>query len=102
MILSFPSCRTIRRVIIDLTQHPRAVCCMKYAAVFVAMSRVATKDHIRLLEKSTIGHRSSLYDYISTLAPESHIAPFLYGYSTEGAPWDPSRCLSYSKIKQKQ
>ena len=42
---------TIRRVIIDLTQHPRAVCCMKYAALFVAMmSRVATKDHIRLLE----------------------------------------------------
>jgi len=45
--------RTIKRIVIDLTHHPRC-CCMKSAAIFVAMSRVAETDHIRFLKPDTI------------------------------------------------
>jgi len=52
--------RTIKQVVVDLTHHPRCCCCMKCAAIFVAMSRVAETDHIRLLEPNTIA--ASLHD----------------------------------------
>jgi len=46
--------RTLKRVVVDLTHHPRCCCCMKCADIFVAMSRVAETDHIRLFEPNTI------------------------------------------------
>jgi len=52
--------RTIIRVVVDLTHDPRCCCCMKCAAIFVAMSRAAETDHIRLLEPNTIYQRESL------------------------------------------
>ena len=87
----------IKRVVVDLTQHPRTICLMKYAAIFVAMSRVTDKNHIRLLEKDTILPRSTLYEYLPSVSPDSNIAPFLHGYSDDGLPWNPSRALSYSR-----
>jgi len=59
--------RTINRVVVDLTHHPRHCCCMKHAAIFVAMSRVAETDHIRLLEPNTIYQRESLCTYLSSI-----------------------------------
>ena len=47
--------RTIRRVVIDLTEQPMHSCRMEYAAIFVAMSRVEDHRHIRLLERTSVG-----------------------------------------------
>ena len=88
--------RTIKRVVVDLTHHPRYCCCMKYAAIFVAMSRVAETDHIRLLEPDTIYQRESLYSYLSSIQPQKHIGPFLHGYSEDGLPWNPQQALQFS------
>jgi len=52
--------QTIKRVVVDLTHHPRCCCCMKRAAIFVATSRVAETDHIRLFQPNTIA--ASLHD----------------------------------------
>jgi len=46
--------RTISRVVVDLTCHPRNCGCIKHAAIFVAMSHVSEMDHIRLLKAHTI------------------------------------------------
>ena len=91
--------RTIRRVVIDLTEQPMHSCRMEYAAIFVAMSRVEDHRHIRLLERTSVGPRDSLYTYLDGISPDKHIAPFLSGYSTNGLPWDPDLALSYKKKK---
>ena len=87
--------RTIKRVVVDLTDHPYPICRMKYAAVFVATSRIKKSKHIRLLEPITVQNRKKLYEYLPTLIPDPSIAPFLHGYSADGCPWDPNRALSY-------
>ena len=69
---------------------------MKHAAIFVAMSRVAEMDHIRLLEPDTIYQRESLYSYLSSVQPQKHIGPFLHGYSEDGLPWNPQQALQFS------
>ena len=90
-------CRTIYRVVIDLTDHPFRICRMEYAAIFVAMSRVAHKSHLRLLEPNTVQSRESLYSYLEHLAPDPSIAPFLHGYGNgSSSQWDPSLALSYT------
>jgi Helicase len=89
--------RTIPRVIIDLRNHPFAICRMSYAAIFVAMSRVKNRNHIRLLEPKSVLHRKSHYEYLADLRPEQHIAPFLHGYKSFGSTWDYNKALTYSR-----
>ena len=92
--------RTIKRVVVDLTDHPYPICRMKYAAVFVATSRIKKSKHIRLLEPITVQNRKKLYEYLPTLIPDPSIAPFLHGYSgADDCPWNPNRALSYTKLK---
>ena len=88
--------RTIHRVIIDLMSHPFKICRLEYAAVFVAMSRVRRKDHLRLLEPDMFLSRYSLYSYLEQLLPEKNITPFLHGYSNDTGPWDPEHALAFS------
>ena len=88
--------RTIYRVVIDLPDHPFRICRMQYAAIFVAMSRVALGEHLRLLEPPLVQSRLSLYEYIGEIAPLPDITPFLFGYTDDGASWNPDKALSYS------
>jgi hypothetical protein len=69
---------------------------MQYAAIFVAMSRVALGEHLRLLEPPLVQSRLSLYEYIGDIAPLPDITPFLFGYTDDGASWNPDKALSYS------
>jgi hypothetical protein len=41
--------QTIPRVVLALCQHPRSICKMEYASIFVAMSRIQHRDHMRLI-----------------------------------------------------
>ena len=73
--------RTIPRVIIDVRQHPNPMSSMNYAALFVALSRVKQGSHLRLIEpSSTVDTRASIYKWLTTLSPNTDIAPFIHGF----------------------
>ena len=87
--------RTIPRVIVDIKQHPVQTASMVYAAVFVALSRVKEREHLRLLEpSSSFPARSSLYEWLAQLKPNSDIFPFLHGF-LPSQHWDFSRSLQF-------
>ena len=71
--------RTIHRVVIDLTEHPLHINRMKYASIFVALSRVKSKDHIRLLKHSNMSLKRS-YEYIESLKPDENVVRFYDGF----------------------
>jgi len=96
--------RTIPRVIVDLTSRPTHLSQMKFAAIFVAMSRVKNKQHIRLLTHKLPGlklNATQNYSYITSLQPSEHVIAFYHGYSPEtatqtGTSWLPQAALQYS------
>ena len=57
---------------------------------------VALGEHLRLLEPPLVQSRLSLYEYIGEIAPLPDITPFLFGYTDDGASWNPDKALSYS------
>ena len=87
--------RTIPRVVVDIKQHPIRTCSMVYAAIFVALSRVKQREHLRLLEPTTtLPGRLSLYDWLTQLRPNSDILPFLHGF-LPSQPWNFARSLQF-------
>ena len=94
--------RTIYRVVIDLTDHPNSRSRMKYASIFVAMSRVRQRSHIRLLEKDPHLERHEAYEYLAQIKPDKYAAAFFHGFtedpnSEDGDTWDPEKSLMYSR-----
>jgi len=96
--------RTIEHVVLDLTCQPTAIARMEFAAVFVAMSRVAKQDHIRLLTHLHGQKEFSAkdaYSFITELKPSSHAMACYHGFKPcdgGGLIWDPHRALSYGGI----
>ena len=80
---------------------------MKFAAIFVAMSRVQKKEHIRLLHHRQNGKKFNplqAYSYISTqLKPDDNVMSFYAGFvidtdtasSNKGALWSPQAALAF-------
>jgi hypothetical protein len=91
--------RTIHRVIIDLTKHPLHINRMKYASIFVAMSRVKAKHHIRLLKHSNMPLKQS-YEYIEKLKPDENVLRFYNGFeNTEpdgGMTWSWEKAIGWN------
>ena len=94
--------RTLRRVVIDLTHHPNHYCRLNYAAVFVALSRVKCREHIRLLRHplspGQLFNWAETYKYLTSLRPDRDVAAFYHGYSNccnNARHWDPNLALSY-------
>ena len=82
--------RTLRRVIIALSQHAQTISNLSYASVYVAMSRVKRGEHIRLLLHDR-GHteRWNSLLYLRNLRPDKYIKPFFEGFGTEAVGnWD--------------
>ena len=95
--------RTIKRVVLDLVDHPNHFTRMNFAAVFVAMSRVGSSKHIRLLPHSKLGTKFNpvdAYQYLTSLQPDKdsqafcHGFAFKHGVTQDGAHWDPKLALS--------
>ena len=97
--------RTIKRMVVDLTWQGSHNCRMEYAAVFVALSRVASKDHIRLLRHAKVGRMfdpEEAYGYLAKLKPARAVAAFYHGFvprtgrgtTSLGEAWNPERALS--------
>ena len=100
--------RTIDRVVLDLTCFPTTCGRMEFAAVFVAMSRVRSKEHIRLLKHRQVGFRhdaAKAYSYLSELRPDKYVMAFYHGFlqgsnaamaGGGGLIWNPRTSLDYS------
>ena len=87
--------RTISRVIVDLTCHPVHTGRMEFAAVFVAMSRVKCKKHLRLLPRPAQNHDKS-YKYLEKLKPLESVMTFYSGYEgslDQGHVWNWKKAL---------
>ncbi len=75
--------RTINRVVIALTSRPIPILQLKYASIFVGMSRVKKSDHIRLLEHgrgSPLGNRRDALEYLTGLLPRKNINIYNVGF----------------------
>ena len=71
--------RTIRKVILAISEHPNNFIRMKWEGLYVALSRVKFSDDIRLLLR--LGDRSTM-TYISKLKKNAHIKSFFKGYTS--------------------
>ena len=105
--------RTIPRVVLDLTSHPSDFSQMEFAAIFVAMSRVKERGHIRLLTHKLPGtgrfNPREAYAYITRLRPSDYVLAFYEGYTRphgtpstpvqEGMTWNPSKALEYTSAE---
>ena len=69
--------RTIRKVIISLSEHPSQFVKIKWEGLYVALSRVKFKDDIRLLLRNE--DRSTMA-YIKDLAKNKLVKSFFKGY----------------------
>ncbi|KAL7526878.1 hypothetical protein ACHAXR_001689 [Thalassiosira sp. AJA248-18] len=86
--------RTIRRVVLSISEHPERFNRIKWEGLYVALSRVKLRDHIRLLLRG--GDRSTM-DYISQLKKNNYTHCFFQGYKAENGNsgqyqpmyWDP-------------
>lgn len=97
--------RTLEKVVIDLTDHPTHYARMKFAAVFVALSRVRRGSDIRLLQHTPRGKAFcpiEAYSYLRNLRPCRYCRAFYHGYTntadseTEGMVWDLEKACSYT------
>ena len=102
--------RTIKRVVLDLTQHPISANRMKYASIFVALSRVKSSAHMRLVRHGDITYEDS-YEYLLSLEPLEYVSKYYKGFqptSTDdddggGLIWNPNKALRHHKNnKQKK
>ena len=84
--------RTIRRVVLDLSERPNCYEQMKFAAIFVGMSRVQFSDHMRLLKHKLPGvpyDREKDHSYLTELRPDPDVTKFYAGYQKNGSAWNP-------------
>ncbi len=76
---------TLKRIIIALSPRGLSNADMSYAQVYVGLSRVREKDHIRfLLNGSTEREKWESLSYLTKLSPDESIAFFFSGYGREG------------------
>ena len=76
--------RTIRRLIIFVSQHPIPLLRMSWEGLYVALSRVKYRDHIRLAIKRNDHGRHSL-QYMENLRKNKYTASFFSGFKPIGA-----------------
>ena len=95
--------RTIRRLIIFISQHPVGLLRMTWEGLYVALSRVKYSDHIRLAIKRN--DRSTM-EYISNLEKNKYTRLFFLGYGPElegdhgmERGWDRTRARKAAMIK---
>ena len=70
--------RTIRRVILSISEHPVNFNKMTWEGLYVALSRVKLRDHIRLLLRN--GDRTTM-DYIGNLKKNEYTKCYFEGYT---------------------
>jgi hypothetical protein len=83
--------RTLRRVILALSKREQHFVNLKYAGIYVAMSRVRQRQDIRLLLHDTGEEGQDVWttlEYVTALKPERSIKAFFAGYANDANHWD--------------
>ena len=78
--------RTIRRLIIFVSQHPVPLLRMSWEGLYVALSRVKHRDHIRLaVDRSTLEKEKKAMEYMVKLKKNKYTDWFFRGFKPIGA-----------------
>jgi len=88
--------RTIPRVVLALSEHPAGINRMQHAAIFVALSRVKSREHIKFLNHGVgpLRTRERAFEHLTRLLPNASIQQFCHGFEhTDGAQWNPQKAL---------
>ena len=88
--------RTIGKVVINLHCHPDETQRLKFAQIFVALSRVKTRQNIRLIRHPNATHEQA-YSRITELRQHPDVTALCKGFkpSAKGAfTWDANLALS--------
>jgi hypothetical protein len=90
--------RTIHRVILAFAHRPQQQ--MKFAAIFVGLSRVKQSEHLQLLYHQKKGEslRAAAernFGYIEKLAPDKHVLQYYHGFDLNSGlrKWIPEKAL---------
>ena len=87
--------RTINKVVVDLTKHPDGRLKLKFASVYVALSRIKHRADIRLIQHQGMTREQS-YGYITQLKPHPDVVAFyngFYGNERDGYKWNSRQTL---------
>ena len=90
--------RTIPRVVLALSKRFDSRNQMKYSSIYVAMSRVEKREHLKFLIHSSLtsSNRRCEIDYIRHLRPAIAVHDYYAGFSSDGSGiWDPQKTLSH-------
>jgi hypothetical protein len=96
--------RTIPKVVLALSHHENNNFQMKYAHIYVAMSRVRKSDDLRFLSHLSGARPGDLgFKYVSTLAHCIFILDYYKGFHGDplGQAWDSSKSLTAQTLRQK-
>ena len=88
--------RTIKKVVVDLTEHPDGTLKLSFASVLVALSRIKERMDIRLIHHASMSFESA-YGCITKLQPHPDVTAFYKGFKGDwhkGQVWDPESALS--------
>ena len=92
--------RTLYRVVLDLTFHPNIDSRVNFAQLFVAISRVKSKQHLRLLPRHNF-NPTKAYHYIQSLKPAHSTFAFYNGYegiAQQGLVWNYNKALDTKSL----
>ena len=73
--------RTISRVVVDLNSCPMHYLQMEFPSIFVSMSRVENREHLRRLGHKKNQNPIQTYGYVTKLRPSIHVKSFYAGYN---------------------
>jgi len=82
--------RTLDGVILDLNQWPGIH--LSFEKVYVALTRVKTRNDIRLMPL----HPGQNFQHLYSLKPDARMLVWLAGFGPDGM-WDPQRCIEKLK-----
>ena len=86
--------RTISRVVLALSMHPLHTSRMSYASIFVAMTRVRHRNHLRLLYHNNGYNTGDMgVEYITRLRPDPDVLDYYAGFTNSSGYWQPTRSL---------
>ena len=88
--------RTIRRLIIFVAQHPVPLLRMSWEGLYVALSRVKYRDHIRLaVDRSTLEGEKKAMEYMVKLQKNKYTDWYFRGFKPIGA--DESQVMVWNR-----
>ena len=94
--------RTIPRVVLALAHRDNANVQMKYASIYVALSRVKLAKHLRILSHNSGPRPGGLgLKYVTHLKHCVHVLDYYAGFDkqSQGGIWDPQASLRAKRLR---